>query len=302
MDIIASVILVDIGSSTFKVYRFHAAELKLLYTRTLPLKDQFDPDQGLSVLAQQSLFAAVAEIKNQYPQTPVYCYGTALFRKLSPAAQIHFLKEFTSHTGFAINILGQDMENAYLESALLGKFNPPYPVAFINIGGGSTEIAVVQNHIAVKRINIGIGVGTVNSQFPELNHQISGISLPTVTEYIRSQLPDLEDSVAAAFYVGGELTYMRLLKYPLIPNHLFSDPDHPSIISLKDFTGKNAAVFTAITLTDLESFMPDNPLWMHGARGCSAFAQAICEKYDIQTIIPSDSNLINGIVQRDFLS
>jgi hypothetical protein len=36
---------------------------------------------------------------------------------------------------------------------------------------------------------------------------------------------------------------------------------------------------------------------MYGARACSAIAQAICEKYNIITIIPSDSNIINGVVR-----
>lgn len=41
--------------------------------------------------------------------------------------------------------------------------------------------------------------------------------------------------------------------------------------------------------------MPDSPKWMHGARACSALAEAICKKYGIDYIIPSDSNLIDGI-------
>jgi len=36
---------------------------------------------------------------------------------------------------------------------------------------------------------------------------------------------------------------------------------------------------------------------MYGARTCSAIAQAICEKYNIITIIPSNSNIINGVVR-----
>jgi hypothetical protein len=46
--------------------------------------------------------------------------------------------------------------------------------------------------------------------------------------------------------------------------------------------------------------MPENPKWMHGARPCSAIAQAICEKYNIEKIIPSDSNIIHGIVRQEF--
>ena len=41
--------------------------------------------------------------------------------------------------------------------------------------------------------------------------------------------------------------------------------------------------------------MPNNPEWMTGARACSALAQAICQCFNIQYIVPSDSNLIDGV-------
>jgi hypothetical protein len=43
--------------------------------------------------------------------------------------------------------------------------------------------------------------------------------------------------------------------------------------------------------------MPENPTWMHGARGCSALAQAIFEHYKIDQIVPSNSNLIDGVAR-----
>ena len=46
--------------------------------------------------------------------------------------------------------------------------------------------------------------------------------------------------------------------------------------------------------------MPENPKWMHGARACSAIAQAICQKYQVHTIIPSNSNIVNGAVRQEF--
>jgi len=50
----------------------------------------------------------------------------------------------------------------------------------------------------------------------------------------------------------------------------------------------------------LESLMSDDPKWMHGARACSAIAQAIFEKYGIATIIPSDANLLDGVARKEF--
>lgn len=117
---------------------------------------------------------------------------------------------------------------------------------------------------------------------------------------MKGKLPPLQNKVKLAFYSGGELTYMQLAGYKLQKNKLFIDRDHPSFISFNNFAKRNKEIFNEVTLTELEALMPDNPRWMHGARACSALAQAICEKYGVETIIPSNSNLIDGVARQEF--
>jgi hypothetical protein len=93
---------------------------------------------------------------------------------------------------------------------------------------------------------------------------------------------------------------MQLTKYKLDDNKLFEDKLHPSVISFGNFVLKNEEIFKEISLTELESLMPSDPRWMHGARGCSALAQAIYTKYAINTIIPSNANLIDGVARQEF--
>ena len=93
---------------------------------------------------------------------------------------------------------------------------------------------------------------------------------------------------------------MQIAGYKLTKNKVFKDTDHPSVITMKDFAKRNKEVFEKVLLEKLESCMPDNPKWMHGARACSALAQAICEKYGVETIVPSNSNLINGASRQEF--
>ena len=90
---------------------------------------------------------------------------------------------------------------------------------------------------------------------------------------------------------------MKLAYYPLKRNDLFAHEDHPFLIEFEDFKNKNKEIFEKIKLKELENLMPENPKWMHGARPCSAIAQAICEK-----IILSDSNIIHGIIRQEILS
>ena len=293
-------ILIDIGSSTIKVYKYSEGILKSLVQRSIPFKDGFDPEAGISKTTKKELFELMDSVKEQNKGELIKLYATGIFRKFVSETRTSFIDEFFSRTGLLFNIIDQDLENFYLEMALVGKCSLNEPILLINIGGGSIELVVVYGEEAVERKNINLGVGTVNTKFPEINRPLSGIDIKEVVKYVGSALPSLSNRVQTAFYTGGELTFMILAKYPLAKNNLFEDSDHPSLISVVNFTKKNEEVFKKIKLQELENLMPENPKWMHGARGCSAIAQAICEKYKIKTIIPSNSNIINGVIRREF--
>lgn len=172
--------------------------------------------------------------------------------------------------------------------ALAGQCRINEPILLINIGGNSTELIVMHGSEAVERKNVDLGVGTINTQFPTINETYSGIDLKELLGSVKKKLPVLKNLPSIVFLSGNELTYMRLAGYKLRKNNLFQDENHPSLIEVESFCERNKAIFRKIILQELEELMPDNPKWMHGARGHSAIVQAICEKYKIKTIIPSD--------------
>lgn len=159
---------------------------------------------------------------------------------------------------------------------------------------------VVSGKEVIERHYLDLGVMTLMAEFKFLNEDLSKHRLKEVVESVKDKLPNLGGNVKNAIYSGGELTYMSLVGYNLLSNDVFEDTDHPSKIMLTDFASKNEEVFSRIKLSELEALMPNDPKWMHGARSCSAIAQAICEKYNVISIIPSNSNLINGAVRQEF--
>lgn len=293
-------ILIDIGSSTIKVYTHSKEALTLLVQRSIAFKEGFDPEGGISEKAKKELFELIESIKKQNKEDLIKLYATGIFRKLIPEARMSFVDEFFLRTGLFFNIISQDMESFYLGMSLIGRCSLNEPVLLINIGGISTELVVMYGEEAIERKNIDLGVGTVNSKFPKINNALSKVDIGEVMKYVNNVLPSLSNKARVAFYTGGELTYMTLTKYPLKKNNLFKDHDHPYLISVADFAKKNKEMLEKIKLQELESLMPKNPKWMLGARGCSTIAQAICEKYKIRTIIPSNSNIINGVSRREF--
>lgn len=293
-------ILIDIGSATVKVYRIKSNKPELLFTKSISFKKDFDPDRGISQDAKQELLDLLIKVRKRYPRSSIKTYATAIFRKLNQKAKINFIDEIFQKSGIYFNIISHELENFYLEMAMTNQYKSNKELLLVNIGGGSTELVVLKEQILRERHNIDIGIGTVLSEFPGVNNDISSFSISEVKEFVKKRLPELTNKVDVAFYNGGELQYMQLVGYSLRANELFEDSDHPFVISLQDFRKKNAEVFSKITLGELESLMPLDPKWMHGARACSAIAQAIFEKYNVNTIIPSNSNLIDGVVRQKF--
>lgn len=291
---------VDVGSSTIKAYTCNNTQVELSVQRSIPFKNDFCPDAGISDLNKKELFEFFDALIEQNKEAKIKIYATGIFRKMTLPSKKKLIDEFFLRNGLFFNIIDHELESFYLETALIGKCILSEPILLINIGGSSTELIVMYGKEAVERVNIDFGVDTILSKYPNINEEISGTALKEIVDYVKTILPDLKNNAKLSFYTGGELKYMRLTGYGLKNNNLFSDDDHPNLIISKDFFEYNEKVFNEIKLQELKNLMPENPNWMCGARGCSAIVQSIIEKYGIETIIPSDSNLINGAARQEF--
>lgn len=293
-------ILVDIGSSSAKAYLFENKQLTYLYTKSFNFKDGFDPKTGLSKENNHALSDFINILHSDYPNANIQTFGTALFRKFTPSAFQKFRDEFTKNTHATFTLITQNEENEYLEYALLEKFTYHKPVLLINIGGGSTELVVIQDMKTLNRTNIDIGVGTLLSEFSNINTSNSLDLYQKVIQFCLDRVPLTTFQTEIAYSTGGELTFTRIAGYKLSNNTFFKDPDHPIMIMVKDYLKRNKEIFAKMTAQDLEKLMPENPTWMRGARAFLALSDAICEVYGVKYLIPSDSNLVNGIVRKNF--
>ncbi len=293
--------IIDVGSSTIKVYGIASGKsIRQLFTRSVPFKVGFDQRAGISEENKKELFELIDAVKKENPDSKIKIFATALFRKMERKSRIQFVDHFFERTGLFLNIIDQDFENYCLQTAFMDRCTTKEPALLINIGGGSTELVVMYGDEAIERHNIDLGVASLLAKFAGINESLSQVAIEEVLPFIQELLPPIQNSPTLAFYNGGELTYMRLAGYPLEENLLFTDTEHPSMISAEKFARHNQRIFQEVTLEALEATMPHDPKWMHGARGCSLIAQAICDTYGIQTIIPSDSNTAHGIARHEF--
>ena len=295
-------IYIDVGSSTVKIYQLSTTSLSLVETKSFHFKDNFDPSSGITEDNKESLINYVKDVQGRYPESRVKIFATALFRKMTTRGKRRLSDEFFRETGLYFNIVEHGLEGFYLEKALSSEYTHDSPVLLINIGGGSTELAIKSADEIIDRHNLEVGVGSVLQDFPYVNEKYSRHALEEVVNSIKKELPRPIAKTPVAIYNGGELTYMQLVGYALEENDIFKDSDHPLYISRDNFIAKNQDVYSKITLEKLESLMPNDPLWMHGARACSAIAQAIAEHFGVEKLIPSDSNMIHGTAKQEHRS
>jgi exopolyphosphatase/pppGpp-phosphohydrolase len=289
-------IIIDVGSSTIKVYEIENDKVKKVEKHSIFFKDGFTKENGLSVENEKEFLDFLSQIKNKNINLEIAIYATSLFRKMSNIGQKKIAKKIRGVLGVKLQILSHKQESYYLQQALIGKFKKG-TVLITNVGGGSTELVLIKDGVVEQIYELeNLGVGTILEKYPEINDDFSGVSLDKLTEEVLKKLPKIATEITTVFFTGGELTYMKLAKYNLRENILFKDVNHPYILSVRDCEKRNSEIFSKVSIKELEGLMPENPRWMHGARAYIGIAQAIINKYSIQTIIPSDTNLVDGII------
>lgn len=284
--------ILDLGTSTLKLYRFDGQSLRLQKQYSIHFKNYLDDGR----LAEGGLTELIGFIEDaNLPRSDLRIYATSFFRKLAESEQARVIRRVYSATGHIIQIINQATENIFLELALIRSLKTKVRFLTVNVGGGSTELVVFDNMKPEEPINIDIGVADILKGYPGVNDQLSSVSLAEIVADVKQKLPKHISQARYSFLTGGELTYMQLAGYPLRDNDVFKDENHPSLIDAGSYEKRNIEIFNTVSLDELESLMPDNPQWMHGARAYGAIAQAICQKFEVETIIPSDTNIAHGI-------
>lgn len=292
--------LIDIGSSTVKVYNRVEKRVFLIEQKTFDFKDDFN-ESGLSQKNKLELFDFFSYLIKTYSMTNknTKIYATGIFRDIKTKGE--FIEEFFDNTGLLFNIISHDLEAFYLEKAWVNKnCENLSKMMVINIGGKTTELLFYENgKIIDEPQKLALGVGTILKKYPKINNTYSAYPLSLIVEEIlediKTLLPKNNNIYEAAIYTGGELTYMKCAEYPLVANTIFDDNLHPYMLSTSEYFKRNNTIFSEVSMLNLKKMMPQNPEWMGGARACSALAQAILQYYNVNTVVPSDSNLIDGV-------
>lgn len=289
---------IDLGSSTIKVYSYEN-ELKLLEENSIYFKNDFDEKKGISGDNLKELCEYFEKIKEKY-ELDFYntnIYVTGIFRNLIQERKLELVKLFKDKYDLYFNIISHGIENYYLSKAMQNDYNGK-KVLIINMGGKTTELVTFVGKEITNTQNINIGVADVLNKFEKVNEKYSGHTLEEMEEFISDKLSSvkLDNDYDCSIFTGGEERFELLAGFNLIENTLFKDNIHRYMLSLEDYINGTEKVLYKMSLDELHELMPSNPKWMDGARSGAIIPLVLFKKANVKWIIPSDLNLINGVI------
>lgn len=289
---------IDLGSSTIKVYEY-ADSLTLLEEHSIYFKNDFDAEKGISETNMEELLSYFTELKEKYglKYENTNIYVTGIFRNLVNEKKIEMLKLFNDKFDLHFNIISHGIENYYLSKAMENDYNGN-KVLIINMGGKTTELVTFIGDKVVGTQNLTVGVADLLNEFDRINEPSSYHKVPETEKFVEDKLKDLEidDDYDVAIFTGGEERFELLTGFNLVENTLFDDGIHKYMLSLDDYIKGTEKVFYDMTLEELYELMPGNPKWMDGARAGAIIPLVLFKKTNTKWIIPSDLNLINGVI------
>lgn len=291
---------IDLGSSTTKVYSYQE-ELTLLEEHSIYFKNDFSKELGISETNRKELFNYFTDIKQKYNFTyeNTHIFVTGIFRELTYERKQELVKEFNEKLDLHFNIISHGIENYYLGKATENSYNNK-KVMIINMGGKTTELVTFQDGKITDRKNLVVGVADLMNRFPEVNESLSESSIEEMNDFVKEKLSGItfEQDYDCAIFTGGEERFEKLTNFNLEENDLFQDGIHKYKVSYDNYVEGTKRVFfdNNYTLEKLYELMPGNPKWMDGARPGAIIPLAIFDLANIKTIIPSDVNLIHGVI------
>lgn len=289
---------IDLGSSTIKVYCYEH-ELKLIEEHSIYFKNDFDAEKGISENNLKELCDYFEEIKSKYnlKYYNTHIFVTGIFRNLTLERKQDLVKLFNAKFDLHFNIISHGIENYYLAKAMENDYNNK-KVLIINMGGKTTELVTFVGTKITDTKNLDLGVADLLNNFDKVNEKYSGNSIEEMENFVVDKLSsiDLNKDYDCAIFTGGEERFELLTGFNLIENTLFNDNIHKYMLSLDDYIKGTEKVFNEISMEELYNLMPSNPKWMDGARSGAIIPLVLFKMADVKWIIPSDLNLINGVI------
>lgn len=289
------VALIDLGSNSVRLaifertsrYGFYVAQEHKVKVR-LGQGAYENSDGFLKQDAINRCFEAFEDFKNiidKFKVKKILCVGTSAIRDAKNAKD--FINSVKKNFNINIKVIPGKQEAFFGGFAALNLLNEFKDGVTIDIGGGSTELALIKNNTIVDTISLDIGTVRLKELFYD-KKDIKGIS-----EFVKKEIDKIPKEFKSQniITIGGSLRaisdlIINLTKYPFDTLHNFS-------YNYSSFS-KTIDKISTSTVLELKQF-PIKKDRIDTIRGGAYIFKTIVKKLDCKTVITSGAGVREGV-------
>lgn len=286
--------IIEIGSTNTKAFIYDNGDLNDLGTRYIAFKNNYNINNCLLENDIDTLYNFIKEIKKEVKE--IYAFGTSIFRKISEYEQIDFTKKLKEIFDVDFKIVSADEESYYTVSGVINNIDYNKKMAVVIGGGGSTEVAIIENKQIVNKVNLDFGAMDITDAYPELKEDIVKTDFNEIINYTIGLIDTLNDQADILVLAGGDYIYFyEKAKYEMQDNFIYVDINQPYLLDY-DTLNKYDKDILIKSLDKIKEENIDNQNWWNGARGMRFCMNAVAIKLQSKYIVPTRINMIMGLV------
>ena len=189
------------------------------------------------------------------------------------------------------------MENEYTVFGAVSNVNFPGKIAVMIGGGGSTELAIVQNGKIIEKANSSFGAMDITDKFPDLKEDIATTSYEEMVEATKKLVTIPKNKADILILAGGDYIYFyEELNYPVTKNKFYQHPLQPYSLDTKTMDQLDRNFFYQVSLKDIMERTKKEG-WWKGARGMRLCVKALVDILEVKDIIPTRISMVYGIAE-----
>lgn len=240
-------------------------------------------------------------------------YAASEFRtSLSEDDAIYFKMKIFEATGVHSFILTKELEQLYIRNIVPMCQNARY---IVRIMSTATIVYFIDGDGEMKQFRFEkLGTALITSLLSEikgirkkLNNEMDESLIKECIDKLKRRISkniniqQLDSKQDMAIYLGGEIDFLKALKYDLDKNAMFGDEEHEYAISYNSFYEQSLEKVLKKSQNDLNDEAVDLELaWKEGIKPCTLIAIALFQVLGIKVIIPSNKKEFYGMHYKNF--
>lgn len=286
-------VIVEIGSTNTKAYLYDNGVITNIGFETIEFKNHYKKEGQIDPQDKELLFHFLKKITEK----PIFVYGTSIFRNLKEDEKEAWNQEFKERTNLDFTIVTADMENEYTVYGAVSNVDYPGKIAVMIGGGGSTELAIVENGKIIEKANSSFGAMDTTDMFPDLQEDVATTDYEEMVTATKKLVNVPKNKADILILAGGDYIYFyEELNYPITKNKFYDHPLQPYSLDIKTMDQLDRDFFYQVSLKEVIKRTKKEG-WWKGARGMRLCVKALVDILEVKDIIPTRISMVYGIAE-----